>query len=287
MRIPVGGCRLFFDVDGAKLVPDGPWMRERRTVVLLHPGPGFDHLLFKVQLGPWLAERTQVLYLDQRGGGRSEHSEPSELRLERWADDVRELCEVLAIERPIVFGLGFGSLVALDYASRHPDHPGALVLAAPVARIVPERSIATYERLGGATAAEAAARFYEPAGEHDFADFLRVCFPLLSRSELTSDVMIRADWNPEVLMGWMGGEARAIDLRDRLGDVRAPTLVLAGEDDAWAPLDSVREVADGLGPQVVFRSFPGARHSVFLDAPVAYEELERFLVGLQPGGSES
>ena len=161
MRIQVGQRRLFFDVDGAKLVPDGPWMRERRTVVLLHPGPGFDHLLFKIQLGPWLAERAQVVYVDQRGGGRSEPAAPEELRLERWADDVRELCDALTIERPVVLGMGFGALVALAYASRHPSHPGALALVAPVARIVPERSIAVYERLGGAAAARAGRGFYE------------------------------------------------------------------------------------------------------------------------------
>ena len=124
MRVQVGNRRLFFDVDGAKLVPDGPWMRERQSVVLLHPGPGFDHLLFKIQLGPWLAERAQVVYVDQRGGGRTEPAGPEELRLERWADDVRELCDALTIERPVVLGMGFGALVALAYASRHPSHPG-------------------------------------------------------------------------------------------------------------------------------------------------------------------
>jgi pimeloyl-ACP methyl ester carboxylesterase len=277
VRISVGDCRLFFDVDGAKLVPEGPWMRERRTVLLLHPGPGFDHVLFKVRLGPWLAERAQVVYVDQRGSGRSDDGRPEELRLERWADDVRDFCDTLRIERPVVFGLGFGALVALEYAARHPSHPAGLVLAGAVARIVPERSIAVYERLGGADAAEAGRRFYEERSDQAFADFLRVCFPLLSRSELASEVMIRADWNPEALMGWMTGEARSLDLRGRLAAVRAPSLVLAGEDDAWAPLDSVREVADGLGEKAVFRSFPGARHSIFLDAPAAYEELGRFL----------
>ncbi|MBA2460499.1 MAG: alpha/beta hydrolase, partial [Actinobacteria bacterium] len=81
MRIDVGDLRLFFDVDGAKLVPEGPWLRERPTVLLLHPGPGFDHALFKVQLGPWLAERAQVVYLDGRGGGRSDTGPPDELRV--------------------------------------------------------------------------------------------------------------------------------------------------------------------------------------------------------------
>ncbi len=49
-----------------------------------------------------------------RGAGRSDVGPPEDHRLERWADDVRELCDALQIQRPIVLGLGFGSLVALQ-----------------------------------------------------------------------------------------------------------------------------------------------------------------------------
>jgi pimeloyl-ACP methyl ester carboxylesterase len=277
VRIAVGDTRLFFDVDGARLVPEGPWMRERPTVLLLHPGPGFDHGLFKVQLGPALAEQAQVVYLDQRGGGRSDRSDPEEQRLDRWADDVRAFCDAIGIERPIVLGLGFGSLVAIRYAARHSAHAAALVLAAPVARIVPERSVAVYERLGGEEAREVAERYYGAMDERAFADFLRVCFPLLSSYELTSEVIVRADWSPEVLIRWMRGESRTFDLRGDLGAIDAPTLVLAGEDDAWSPLTSVQEVVDHLPEGTRFRVFPGARHSVFRDAPAALDELRLFL----------
>ena len=285
MRIGVGDIRLFFDADGAKLVPDGPWMRERATVLLLHPGPGFDHGVFKVQLGPWLAAGTQVVYLDQRGGGRSDLGRPEDLRLDRWADDVREFCDALGIERPVVLGLGFGAVVALRYGARHPAHPAGLVLTAPVARIVPERSIAVFERLGGEEASAVAERFYRDMDEQAFGDFLRVCFPLLTGYGETSDVIVRADWRPEVLIGWMRGESRELDLRDELGAIRAPALVLAGEDDAWAPLESVREVAGGLHDGARFRSFPGARHSVVRDAPEAGEELRRFLDDVRNGSA--
>jgi pimeloyl-ACP methyl ester carboxylesterase len=281
MRVQVGGVRLFFDVEGTKLVAEGPWMRERPTVVLLHPGPGFDHGLFKIGIGPWLAAGTQVVYLDMRGAGRSDPGRPEDLRLERWADDIREFCDALRIEKPVIFGLGFGSMVAIDYAASYPDHPGALILGAPVARIVPERSIAVFERLGGDEPAEVARRYYgEPDGQA-FADFVRVCLPLLSRYPLTSDVIVRAQWRPEVLVGWMQGEAKTVDLRERLGSVSAPTIVVAGEDDAWAPLESTREVAELMPAGTRFRSFAGARHSVFADAPDAYEELRLFLDDIQ------
>ena len=282
MRIQVGDVRLFFDVQGTKLVAEGPWMRERQTVVLLHPGPGFDHGPFKVQIGPLLAQRAQVIYLDMRGAGRSDPGRPEDQRLERWADDVHEFCSVLHIERPIVLGLGFGAVVALDYAARYPDHPGALVLIAPVARIDPERSISVYERLGGAEAAEIATRFYGEMDERAFVDFVRVCFPLLSSHDRIDDVIVRAHWSPEVLIRWMRGEAKELDLRASLPLVRAPTIVLAGEDDAWAPLESAREVADLLPAGTRFHAVPGARHSVIRDVPAAADALLSFLDELQP-----
>jgi pimeloyl-ACP methyl ester carboxylesterase len=258
-------------------------MRERPTVVLLHPGPGFDHGVFKVGFGPWLAQAAQVVYLDQRGGGRSDHGPEDDLGLDRWADDVREFCDALRIERPIVAGLGFGATVALEYATRHPEHPSALVLVGPVARMVPERSVAVFERLGGAEARDAAERFYGAGGAEAFADFLRVCFPLLSSYELPSDLIVRARWRPEVLMGWLRSEGRRLDLRDRLGAVRAPVFVAAGEDDAWSPLESVREVVEALPDGARFHSYAGARHSIFTDEPRAYDDLRRFLDDVRAG----
>jgi pimeloyl-ACP methyl ester carboxylesterase len=40
MHVLVNGVRLFFDVEGARLVPDGPAMREKPTLLMLHGGPG-------------------------------------------------------------------------------------------------------------------------------------------------------------------------------------------------------------------------------------------------------
>jgi pimeloyl-ACP methyl ester carboxylesterase len=47
MHISVNGVRLFFDVEGTKFVPEGPHMREKPTLLLLHGGPGFDHSIYR------------------------------------------------------------------------------------------------------------------------------------------------------------------------------------------------------------------------------------------------
>jgi hypothetical protein len=75
MHTMVNGVRLFFGVAGEKVVAEGPRMRERPTLLLLHGGPGFDHSMFKPSFAP-LAEVAQLIYLDHRGNGRSEHGDP-------------------------------------------------------------------------------------------------------------------------------------------------------------------------------------------------------------------
>ena len=71
MHVLVNGVRLFFDVEGAKLVPDGSAVREKPTLLLLHGGPGFDHSIYKPSYSA-LADLVQIIYLDYRGNGRSE-----------------------------------------------------------------------------------------------------------------------------------------------------------------------------------------------------------------------
>ena len=127
MHVLVNGVRLFFDVEGAKLVPDGPAMRERPTLLLLHGGPGFDHTIYKPAYSA-LADIAQVIYLDHRGNGRSDAGPKESWTLAQWGDDVRAFCDALGIEKPIVLGVSFGGMVAMAYATRHPSHPGKLIL---------------------------------------------------------------------------------------------------------------------------------------------------------------
>ncbi len=75
MHVAVNGTKLFFDVDGAKFVPDGREMREKPSLSVLHGGPGHDHSIFKPGFVN-LTDIAQVVYLDHRGNGRSVGSGP-------------------------------------------------------------------------------------------------------------------------------------------------------------------------------------------------------------------
>src|SRR3982074_3656742 len=132
MHVRVNGGGLFLAAEGASLVPDGPAMREKPTLLMLHGGPGADHSIYKPDYSA-LADVAQVIYLDHRGNGRSEDGPRETWTLAQWGDDVRAFCDALGIANPIVLGVSFGGMVALAYATRHPAHPSKLILISTAA----------------------------------------------------------------------------------------------------------------------------------------------------------
>jgi len=73
MRISLGDVSLWFDVSGPSVISQGDTTVERPTLVVVHGGPGLDHIIVRARLAP-LAEHVQVVFYDQRGHGRSDHS---------------------------------------------------------------------------------------------------------------------------------------------------------------------------------------------------------------------
>ncbi len=78
------------------LAAEGDAMVPRPALVLLHGGPGADHSLFKPEFSA-IADAAQVIYLDQRGSGRSDRSEPGKWTWQRWADDAAACCRALDV----------------------------------------------------------------------------------------------------------------------------------------------------------------------------------------------
>jgi pimeloyl-ACP methyl ester carboxylesterase len=138
MRATVDGTALFFDVVGGGLEVDGHRLRARPTVVVVHGGPGFDHGYLRPGLAP-LADRGAARVRRPARAGPLGAGACQSVTLERMADDVAALCELLGIERPIVFGHSAGGFVALHLALRHPHVAGGLILCATSPGFVPAR----------------------------------------------------------------------------------------------------------------------------------------------------
>ncbi len=280
MRIEVNGVRIFFDVEGAKFVPDGPVMRDRPTLILLHGGPGMDHAHYMPAFSQY-ADIAQIIYIDHRGNGRSDRGSRDDWNVPQWGDDIHAFCQALEIEKPIVLGTSFGGIVAISYATRHPEHPGKLILASTEARAERERTLAVFERLGGAKARDVAGRFLD-GDTAAFAEFGRVCSPLYFRRHVADlEVYGRSIANEDVVTHYFqpGGEASTIDMLEAMSRILCPTLILTGEDDPITPAENSADMAARIPPHLVrLERYANTGHSVFEDEPRSFDAVREFIL---------
>jgi pimeloyl-ACP methyl ester carboxylesterase len=281
----VNGTRLWYDVDGPALVPDGPEMRERPTVVLLHGGPGsYDHSYFKPDFTR-LATEAQIVYLDLRHG-RSEWGDPAEWDFDVCADDVRAFCDVLGIVGPLVYGHSLGGFIAMVYGARHPGHARALVLQSTHARFDLDRIVEGFRRAGGDDVAAIVERVYggDPASvtDEEWARCYRLFGPWVPGDEEQARKIVNLDLRAR------GFELmRRFDVRDQLGGIRCQTLVCVGELDPVTPVAAAREIVDALPEgHARLEVIEGAGHFTWKDGPDRYWPLvEDFVAStLRPGG---
>src|SRR3954466_10412998 len=85
-------------------------------LLVLHGGPGMNHTHFRPYLDP-LGEDFRVLYVDERGQGRSDRVDPETLSLKVFARDVDLLAEALELEHYALLGHSFGAIIATYHAT--------------------------------------------------------------------------------------------------------------------------------------------------------------------------
>ena len=281
MRIEIApGVRVFVDIEGPGLVPDGPSLCEKPTLVLLHGGPGYDHSGFKPAFSR-LADIAQIVYYDHRGHGRSDRRPPEEWTLDTFADDVVRLCDALGLVKPIVLGQSFGGFVAQRYIARHSGHAAKVVLSSTSPAMNLERKLAMFERLGGPQARAAAEVFWKDPNPLTWAPYNEFCKPHYNtRPAANDDAQSRIVFNHDILFTSAGGEQQTMDLLPGLAVARCPVLVMAGELDPVCPLADSLDIAAALPPSLVrLASFAGSGHGVWRDEPEAAFAVLREFIG--------
>ena len=280
MRIEIEpGVRLYVDVEGTQLVPDGPALREKPTLLLLHGGPGFDHSGFRPFFGR-VADITQVIYYDHRGHGRSDRRPPEEWTLDTFADDVVRLCDALGIVKPIVLGQSFGGFVAQRYIDRHPAHPAKVILSSTSPHMKQERKEAMFAKLGGEAARESARRFWSEPNAATWDDYGVHCRHLYNTTPQDPHGGARTIHEFDILFRSASGEQRTMDLLPGLAKAQCPVLVMAGSKDPVCPVADAQDIAAALPPQwMQYREFPNVGHGAWRDdADAAFAVLRRFIL---------
>ena len=262
---------IYFDVDGMGLVPDGSRMRERPPAFIIHGGPGGDHSDLKPAFKP-LSEQLQLVYFDHRGQGRSARGDKRLYNLDENVEDMEALRQHLGLGPIVSIGTSYGGMVAMAHAARHPDAVSHLVLVVTAAhagfnararQIVAERG----------TAEQSAVCNELWAGRLDTVEKLRHYYelmgPLYSRKHDAAAARLsreRGILSPEAINQAFapGGFLQTFDLRPELGQIRAPTLILAGRHDWICPPEFSEEIHQLIaGSRLMV--FEESSHSIRID----------------------
>jgi proline iminopeptidase len=223
-------------------------------LVLMHGGPGSDHNTM-LPLRP-LADRFTLVFYDHRCNGRSEGAEVSSMTWENLTADADALRQALGFDRWAVLGHSFGGMVALEYALRYPQDLSHLLLVDTCGdtRWVQEKAPEALARRGfSAEDVELARRFYngeirpneQVQGQIKLG---KAYYHRLTPKRLLLDVALglRIKSRPEALIFGYGQLLKGWTVMGRLGEIKTPTLVMAGRDDFQFPPEHQAELAAGI-----------------------------------------
>ena len=287
MRAKLRDTEIYFDVEGAGLVPEGGACVEKPPAFVIHGGPGGDHSGFKPRFSP-LAERLQLVYFDHRGQGRSARGDPAKYTLDENVEDMEALRLHLGLGPIVSIGTSYGGMVAMAHAARYPHSVSHLVLIVTAAhagfiprarQIVAERGTTEQKKVCDQLWAGRAryGREAAPLLRRDGAALLARKFDAGWRSKLSRDRGILA---PEALNRAFapGGFLHSYDLRPELAKITAPTLILAGRHDWICPPEFSEEI-HRLIPGSDLRIFEDSSHSIRGDEPQKFiDAIAGFLV---------
>jgi proline iminopeptidase len=244
---------------------------------VLHGGPGLDHTYLRPWLDP-LAAAAPLVYVDLRGHGRS--GSPAEAEGYALADAAADLVALSRARGESSFDLvahDFGAAVALTLAARHPEVIRRLVLVAPLRDGEQVRAVARRSREALGEAGWAAIRALStPQGTLRDPRSLPRLFRGLGRmwwhrppSDATVEAMARGmTYRAEADANFLAA-AQRFDARSLAPDVRAPALVVSGDDDLTFRAEESRALAELL-PHGRYHEVAAAGHLPFIEQPAAF-----------------
>ena len=243
------GMRIKYDIIGA-----GPAM------ILMH-GWGCQSATLN-SIASIAAEQHTVYNLDLPGFGKSD--EPREVwGVDEYVGMLEEFVSKLGISKPIILGHSYGGRIGILYSSKNEVDKLILVDAAG---IKPRRSLKYYFKvysfktgkvltrllLGKAKAAERIEAMRKKKGSSDYANSSPVMRAVMSKSVNQ-------------------------DLKHAMPAIKAPTLLIWGENDTATPLADAK-IMESLIPDAGLVSFPGCGHYSFLDNPYQFAAVLRSFI---------
>jgi proline iminopeptidase len=272
-------------------------------LVCLHGGPGASHDYLLPYLLP-LARTNRLVFIDERGSGRSEKLEdPTGYTVENMVEDVEAVRTALGLGKINLLGHSYGGVLAQAYALKYQEHLSHLVLCSTFHSTKQLNDV--FQKMLANMAPELRGRIEKMEKEGLFGhgkDF--------EKNRYTADYMVAAwgegyfpylygrrpdaNYDPASAgaMSWdlyremwgshgefvVDGNLTSVEYADRLGSIQVPTLITVGDHDQVDPSIS-RDMQQKIpGSKLVV--LPQSGHMTFVDQPAMFvEAVDEFVHG--------
>jgi len=240
----INGARIWYKETG-----------EGEPVVQIH-GSGFGHFNFATAT-PILSRSFRCIDFDMRGYGLSERP-LQDYDMEVWADDIAGLLDHLRLRSAHIHGTSMGGMVAQQFAAKYPDRTQRLVINCSAAKLdyagkltfagwidIAERDGVGSRTLAELVAIQALSRRYLDGPNGPAA--VGMIQDILGKSNRV-DIFKRAC---QAMI--------EMDLRPLLPKIKAPTLVIGGDEDIMTPW---QQADSGAGQEYLVQHIAGAKKYV-------------------------
>jgi len=265
--IVANGCRFYYELDGPG----------DADVLVLSNGILMSTASWGYQV-PIFSRCYRVLRYDCRGQWQSDHpAGPYAMTLH--ADDLAALLDALDIRRAHIGGISYGAEISLVFALKYPERVRSLVLASLVSQVDP-------------VLAGIADMWLAAAQRRDPELFFAATYPFnFSQRWIAANsgalaqarsryVTLDFDAVAELCRAFL-----ALNITGDLYRIKAPTLLMVGEEDNLKPRAYADIIAREI-PHAAYAIIPGAGHAVCWEAPLVFNSLVLgFLEQQGKGGS--
>lgn len=238
--------------------------------------PAFEQFMTR------LAAFTRVLIFDRRGSGLSDPIGPERnITLDDLARDVASVMDAAPADRAVLIGVSLGSMTAVQFAADFPDRVAAVVLIGSTSKV---------------TSAPGFPTGLDPSQLDAWADLVHKTWGTGAAVEADSEAMRENEryraWAARLerhtgspgMLAHALRQAASYDVREALGRVEAPILVLHRRGDRFASVEQARYIAANAA-DATYLELAGEDHMFFLgDQPVMLDAILRFLDERVAGG---
>jgi proline iminopeptidase len=274
-------------------------------LVIMHGGPGASHDYFLPYLLP-LARHNRLIFLDERGSGRSQKLEnPKQYTIENMVEDLEGVRQTLNLGKINLLGHSYGGALVQAYALKYQKNLAHLILASTWSSSAALNQI--FVNMKQKMAPELRERIdkMEAAGlyghgkpyelnrysvDYEIAAWGEGYFPYVyqGRPDPNYDPVAAGNISWDLYREMWGehgefvidGNLKSVEYTDRLSAIKVPTLIVVGDHDECDPSLSKAMQEKIAGSKMTV--FPKAGHMTFVDQTTMFvTTVDEFLHGGQ------